>query len=389
MKKRMTVMLVLTLLVFGALFGFKYFISSTLEVCFDNLAPAPASVTAGEAVARDWPTEMEAVGSFVAVNGTTLAAENPGVIQRIRFESGDSVKAGDVLVELDIAADVADLKALEASQRLADQELARVRRLHGLGSVSKAELDRAESAASQSVAQVAAAKERIARKTVRAPFDGELGIRRVNLGQFMSAGDPVVSLQALDQLYLNFSLPEQFLSRLELGQRVQVRVDAHRDEVFEGQISAIEPQVDARTRNVQIQARFDNADRKLRPGFFGRVNVAMGAPQAVVAIPQTAVSFNPYGNVVYVLSEEIEYNPEKPCALFPEPPKPDTSVWRVQQKLVRTGRTRGDLVAVESGLEAGDRIVTSGLLKLRNEALIVVDERISPSDSETPEPPNR
>jgi membrane fusion protein, multidrug efflux system len=373
MNKRMFWMLVLTALVFGGIFGFKWFGNKMMNQFFDNMPAPPATISSAVASSAEWTDRLEAVGTIVAVNGAQVTTEAAGVVDSIRFESGQEVKAGTVLLTLDTRTDIAELKALSAQAELARNELARFERLYGLESISKAELDRRQSEYDQAAARAAAQQARIAQKTIRAPFSGELGIRQVNLGQFVAPGNPIVSLQSLDPVYVNFSLPEQNLARLREGLQVRLSVDAYPGETFEGRISAIEPEVDTATRNVRVQATVPNPQRKLRPGMFSRLSIDFANSRTVILVPRTAISFAPFGNSVYVVTETGEGEQKSRV---------------VKRRFVKTGEIRGDLVEVTEGLKAGEEIASSGLLKLQNDTRVTINNSVQPSAEEAPTPPN-
>lgn len=373
MTKRMTIMLVAVAVVFGGIFGFKAFMNTMIGNFIDNMPEQPASITATEASQQRWAQETTAVGSFRAVNGAQLTTEASGIVTEIHFENGDRVTKGQRLVSLDIEADEADLRSLKAAEKLASMELERYQRLFNEGNSSKSELQRRESEAAQATAAVKAQEARIRQKTIRAPFEGVSGIRQVNIGQYVSPGSPVVAVQALDPIYLNFDLPERQLASVTEGMPVRVRVDAYGEAMFEGEVTAIEPGVNESTRTFTVQATLENPDQQLRPGMFGRVTLTMGEPQDLIVVPQTAIQFDPYGNSVFVLNENEE------------------DELRVTRRFVRTGDRRGDLIAVLDGLEEGERIATSGLLKLRNNGLVEVndDPSVQPTSELEPTPANQ
>lgn len=372
MTKRMIWMLVAVAIVFGGIFGYKAFVSQMISDAISNQPEQPAAITAAQVKLDQWTPAAAAVGSFAAINGAQLTTEAQGIVTGIHFENGAEVEQGQRLVSLDIESDQAELSRLEAAESLAELELTRYRQLYEEGNVSISELQRRESEAQQANAAVRAQQARINQKTIRAPFDGLAGIRQVNVGQYVSPGSPVVGVQALDPIYLNFSLPEQQLSDIQEGQTVNVAVDAYPELTFNGTVTAIEPSISASTRTFDIQATLDNPEIKLRPGMFGRVRVDTGAAREVKILPQTAIQFNPYGNSVFVIQEK------------------DGDL-RVTQRFVRTGERRGDMVAVLEGLEEGDRVASSGLLKLRNNALVKIseDEDTQPTRELNPQPENQ
>jgi membrane fusion protein (multidrug efflux system) len=387
----MSIMLAVTAVVFGGIFGFKWFGNKMMNQFFDNMPMPPIAITATEAQEQTWPATVEAVGTVTAVNGIAVSAEVAGVVQSIRFRSGDRVAAGTVLVTLDSVVDQAELRTLEAQLSLAETELARGQDLFGSEVMAKSQFDRLESAAAQAAARVEAQRALIAKKTIRAPFAGVLGIRQANLGQYVSPGTPLVTLQSMDPIYVNFSLPEQRLGTLAVGMDVSAGVDAFPDAAFSGRINAIEPRVNESTRNFDVQATFRNTDARLQPGLFARVRIALPKSEHYVVVPQTAVSYNPYGNSVYVIQEATA---GAAGGTGPQPTEgaQATSAGQgptlvVTRRLVKTGPTRGDFVAVIEGLKPGERVATSGLLKLRNDAVVVVNNAVTPAADLQPSPP--
>lgn len=386
-RKRMIWMLLITGLVFGLVFGVKAFMSYGTNKFFDNMPQPPATISAAAAQQQTWRDSVQGVGTLVAVNGTQVTTESPGVISEIRFNPGDHVKAGAVLVQLNASTEVATLKSLEATARLTATQSTRYRELATSQLVSREEAETRAADAVTARAQVDAQRALVDRKTIRAPFSGVLGIRKVNLGQYVEPGAELVSLQALDPIYLNFTLPEQRLPHVRTGSVVTAMVDAIPGRKFEGTITSIEPQVDPQTRNFEVQATLRNPDTTLRPGTFARVSFDLGSDQRVVVIPQTAISFNPYGNSVYVITEapapKADQAQGKPEGTPPGP----TLV--VKQRFVKTGTTRGDLIAVTEGLKPGERVATSGLLKLRNDATVIINNAVQPTADKAPDPANR
>ena len=382
--KRMFWMLLGALIVFGGIFLVQAMISRDTNKMFDNMQPPPVAVSTFVARQDKWADDVEAVGTLVAVNGTDVTTEAGGVVRELLFTAGQPVKAGTVLVRLNSSNEAATLRALEASAKLAVTQRDRWRELGAQQLVSKAEVDERTSTAANTLAQVEAQRALIAQKTIRAPFDGVLGIRQVNLGQYLNPGDPIVRLQSLDPVYLDFSLPEQMVSKVSEAAQITATVDALPGKTFEGIITAIEPGVDPGTRNFQVQATLDNPGNALRPGSFAKVRFSTGGERSVVVIPQTAVSFNPYGNAVYVINEAA---PAKGAT--GEDGKPAGPQLTVKQRFIQTGTARGDLVAVTEGLKPGDRVVTSGLLKLRNDAVVTINNKVAPSSDSRPDPENR
>lgn len=390
-RKRMFWMLLVIGLVFGVIFGIKWYGAKMTNQFFDSMPQPPAAVTAVTVRERSWTQGLEAVGSLVAVNGTDVTTEAGGVVRAIHFAPGQPVKKGAVLVELNSANEAATLKALGSAAQLAVVQRDRWRELGTQKLVSRAEVDQRNSEAATALAQAEAQRALIAQKTVRAPFDGVLGIRKINLGQFLNPGDPIVSLQSLDPIFLNFTLPEQQVGEVEEGQSVHTTLDALPGKTFSGEVTAIEPDVDASTRNFAVQATLDNPDNLLRPGSFAHVDFDVGKAQKVIVVPQTAISFNPYGNSVYVISEapKPKAGEESAQAAPGGAPQQQGPQLIVQQRFVKTGATRGDLVAVTRGLKPGERIATSGLLKLRNGASVVINNKVEPESAAKPEVENR
>jgi membrane fusion protein, multidrug efflux system len=313
------------------------------------------------------------VGSLEAVQGVIVTAELPGKVERIGFEPGTKVKAGELLLQQDISAETAQLRAAEATLTLANIELDRKRKLLSQKTISRSEYDNAEAQFKQAEAQADNIRAAIKKKTIRAPFSGRLGIRLVNMGQVLKEGEAIVSLQAIDPIFVNFSLPQQQLAQVKTGLVVQVTTDAWPGQVVDGKITAINPQVDAATRNIQMQATVANPEEHLRPGMFVNVAVVLPVRQDVLAIPATAVLYAPYSDSVFVVEEKKE-----------EKNGPSGKI--VRQQFVRLGEKRGDFVAITSGLEQGQTVVTTGVFKLRNGQSVVVNNAVTPEFKLNPEP---
>lgn len=372
--KRMIIMLGATTLVFGAIFGFKAVGNYFMNDFFDNMPPPTATITAATVSEQEWQESLRTVGNVAAVNRTLLSVQVPGVITEINFANGAVVAPGDVLVRLDSSVDEAERARLVAQLEIAEIEAQRLQRLGVSENVSASELARAESEVAQLTAALATQDALIAQKTIRAPFAGRLGIRQVNLGEYVAPGTGLVHLLQEDPVFINFTLAERYLSRLQLGQPVRAEVAAFPEVTFTGEITAISPQLNEATRTIQVQATFanqENSNAHLQSGMFARVAMDISAPQTVMVIPRTAVQFNPFGNVVYVIHEE-------------------DGKLRARQQLIRTGQEQGDLIAVTEGLAVGDRVVSSGLLKLRNNAVVKIndDEDLQPAAERNPRPVN-
>lgn len=332
-----------------------------------------SSVTSYEAKAVAWQPVISAIGTLAPVEGVTIAADADGTIVKIAAESGSAVKAGDLIIALDTSVEVAQLASAEAAAALAKLQHDRAAELVAKNTISKSEFDAATAQLNQAGANVAALKATIEKKHVRAPFAGRVGIRLVNLGQFVARGRALVPLQKLDPIYVNFNIPQRQLASLTLGQKISLRVDAF-PQPFEGKISAINSEVDASTRSVSVQALVANSDERLRSGMFVQVEVELpaGAPQVVV--PATAVAYAPYGNSVFVI-EKMKGKDGK-------------EYLGVRQQIVKLGTTRGDLVAIESGLKPGEQVASAGVFKLRNSAPVQVNNAVQPSASPAPKPAN-
>ena len=309
------------------------------------------------------------------MQGVTVSAELGGKIEEIAFKSGDRVEKGDLLVRIDITAEQAQLRSAEAAAKLARINLDRNRDLRANKTVSQADLDSAEANYKQATAQVDNVRATIAKKTLRAPFAGQLGLRQVNLGQIIEQGTPVVTLQTIDPIYVDFSFPQQQYSILIPGTEVHIRTDAAPDQVFSGKILAVNPEIDQMTRSVRVRAKFANEGELLRPGMFANVEVLLADDEEVLAIPATAVLYAPYGDTVFVIDEvEDEASGKKQQVL--------------RQQVVRLGDTQGDFVAVVTGLNEGDSVVTSGVFKLRPKMAVVVNNTLAPDAQMEPNPAN-
>jgi membrane fusion protein (multidrug efflux system) len=331
--------------------------------------PPPEAVTTIVAQQAEWPGRLAAIGSVTAVQGVTVSADLPGIVESIEFESGRPVAAGAVLVRLDTRQEQAQLSAAQAQLELARLNLDRAEGLAAQGIVSQADHDRAVAEHRQAQARVGEIEATIERKQIRAPFAGILGIRQVNLGQYLNGGDPVVPLQALDPIYVDFSVPQQDVARLRVGG--EVRASAAGGPELVGRVSAVDSIVDEATRNVRVQAAFSNPNGILRPGMFVEARVALGTKTAVVALPASAVSYAPYGDSVFVVAELDGPNGQRYRG--------------ARQQLVKLGGARGDQVAVLSGLNPGDEVVSSGAFKLRNGAAVKVDNSVTPSNEPAPQ----
>ena len=341
-----------------------------------DMTMPPETVTADKVRKDNWPNTITATGSLVAVQGVTVSAELGGKIVEIAFESGDRVKKGDLLLRIDVSAEEAQLRSAEAAAKLAKINLDRNRDLRKNKTVSQSDLDTAEANYKQATAQVDNVRAAISKKTLRAPFDGHLGLRQVNLGQIVEQGTPIVTLQTIDPIYADFSLPQQRFSLLNAGTEVEITTDAAPDQAFIGQILAINPEIDQLTRSVRVRAKLVNDGEMLRPGMFANVEIKLPTEDEVLMIPATAVLYAPYGDTVFVIDEQLDENSgEKSLVL--------------RQQVIRLGEARGDFVAVTEGLKEGEQVVTSGVFKLRPQMAVVIDNTLAPDAQVSPDPENK
>lgn len=378
MARRMILMLAVVFGVVGVL-GFVKF-RQIQAAMSQSWTPPPEAVTTITAEQASWPATLSAIGSVAAVRGVNISADLPGLVSAIHFDSGKRVGAGEILVELDTRQEQAQLTAAEADRDLKQLNLARAQDLSKQGVISKAEFDLADAEAKQTEAKVGEIRATIARKRIRAPFAGVLGIRQVNLGQYLNGGDPIVPLQALDPIYVNFSLPQQAVPRIKAGDAVHVRSEGIAGLETDGKITAINSVVDEATRNVQVQASFANPANQLRPGMFVTAEVVVGQGAPVIAIPASSISYAPYGDSIFIV-EEIKPKPAE--GQKAEDVKPYKGV---RQQFVKLGQARGDLVAVLTGLKPGEEVVTSGVFKLRDGAAVQINNERQPGSSVAPQP---
>jgi membrane fusion protein (multidrug efflux system) len=335
----------------------------------------PETVTAATAQKAQWPNSVTATGTLVAVQGVTVGVELGGKVEEIAFESGARVEAGDLLLRLDTTAEEAQLRSAEAAAKLARINLNRNRNLRKNKTVSQADLDTAEANFKQATAQVDNVRATIAKKTISAPFAGRLGLRQVNLGQIVEQGTQVVTLQTIDPIYADFSLPQQRFSLLAADTEVRITTDAAPDKVFNGKITAVNPEIDQTTRSVRIRATLTNEGELLRPGMFANVEVMLPSEEQVLAIPATAVLYAPYGDTVFVIDEVKDEESGQTQQIL-------------RQQIVRLGRSRGDFVAVTKGLNEGEKVVTSGVFKLRPKMAVAIDNSLALEATTEPAPAN-
>ena len=374
MTKRMAIMLAAVFVVFGVTFGIIVGKGLLIKHFLSTMAQPPQTVTAGKANLSEWQPKITEVGSLRAVSGADLSLEVSGVVDVLAFNSGDDVDKGTPLLKLRSDDDEAKLESLQATADLYtityDRDLKQIK----LQAVSQATLDTDAANLKNAKAQVAQQQAILDKKTLRAPFAGHLGLRQVDLGQYLGAGTVIVTLQALDPIFLDFFVPQQAVDQVRLGQSIAAKVDAYDNQTFTGEISAINPKVDANSRNVQVRATLKNADRKLIPGMYATVDIPTGAPQNLITLPQTAITFSPYGDTVYIVDSKGAGADGKPQLV-------------ARQSFVTTGSTRGDQVAVLKGVSEGDLIVTSGQLKLHNGSTVLIDNSVTPTADASPNVP--
>ena len=372
MKKRILIVVIGVVILIAALSAVKALQIRAMIDQGKKFVPPPETVTTASASSESWETTLTAVGSLAAVQGVTVAAELSGKVVHIAFEPGAPVKKGDLLIRQDTSSEEAQLPGAVAQANQTRTALERDAKMLEENIISQAQYDASVANHEKAKAEADNLRATIGKKTIRAPFSGRLGIRQVNLGQILKEGDPIVTLQSLDPIYVNFTLPQQELARLRTGLPVRVTSDAMPGRTIEGRITAVNPLVDAETRNVQLQATVANREERLRPGMF--VNVAVGLParRNVIAIPAAAVLYAPYGDSVFVVGND---NTGKGGKVL-------------RQQFVRLGEKRGDFVAVTHGLKEGENIVSTGVFKLRNGQAVVVDNRLAPKFQKAPRPEN-
>jgi len=367
-------MLVLLILVFAGLAFYKYKQIKTGMAMGAKFAPPPAAVTTLVAKSQTWQPVLSAVGTMKAVNGVTVSTDLAGIVSEIDFESGARAKKGDLLVRLDTRQEQAQVVQAEAKLELSKFNLARQTDLLAKKAVSQSDYDAASAGYKEDAAAVENAKAVVARKTITAPFDGELGIRQVSLGQYLNVGAPIVPLQSMDPIYVDFSVPQQEIGQIVIGKKIRLKADSIEGEEFEGVITSIDSLVDLATRNITVEATVNNPAAKLRAGMFVKVEVLLPEQKGVISIPATAINYAPYGNSVFVVKEKTG-DDGKPAKI-------------VQEQFVKTGPSRGDQVSILSGVKAGDEVVTSGVFKLRAGAPVNINNSVQPGNDPNPKPPD-
>lgn len=372
MAKRMMITLGAVVVLIGALAFVKFQQIQAAVAQAASFQPPPTAVTTIVAKEENWSSSLKAIGSVVAVQGVTVSADLPGIVSRISFDSGRQVQAGQILVQLDTRQEQAQLEAVQAQRNLARINYDRMKALVEEGAIPRADYDRAMAEKSETEARVGEIRATIERKTIRAPFSGALGIRQVNLGQYLSGGTAIVPLQSLNPIYVDFGVPQQSATQVRVGQTVRITATDLKGAEFTGRVTAIDSVVDEATRNVRVQATLSNPKAKLRPGMFVEAELNFGASQEVVTLPASALSYAPYGDSVYVVTDLKNDKGE--------------SYRGVRQQFVKVDRTRGDQVAILSGVKPGDEVVTSGTFKLRNGAAVTINNKVQPSNNPAPRP---
>jgi membrane fusion protein (multidrug efflux system) len=375
MIKPILIMLAVVAVLLGLVFGWQFFGASMGKKFMSAAANAPQTVSTITAATSEWQPFIQSTGTLRAVRGADLSAQASGVVDEIAFDSGNEVPAGKVLLRLKPNDDFAKLAQLQAAAELADQSYKRDLEQFAVQAVSQAVIDTDMATQKSAHAQVAAQQALIEEKIVRAPFAGRLGIRQVDIGQYLTSGTAVVTLQALDPILVDFYVPQQALAQLKIGQPVAATVDTYPKQTFTGALEAINSKVDSSSRNVQVRAALRNSDRHLVPGMFANVRIDFGDKSNTITLPQTVVTYNPFGDTVFVV-EKDGVNADGKDRLV------------VRQRFVKLGATRGDQIAVQSGLKDGDVVVSAGQMKLRNGTVVSINNEVLPANSPNPNPPN-
>jgi membrane fusion protein (multidrug efflux system) len=373
MAKRMLLMLAVVLAIVAGLAFVKYRQFQTFKAQGASFAPPPTAVTTIIAKRETWPSTLQVIGTAAAIQGVTVSADLPGTVDKIHFESGKTVQAGDILVELDIRQERAQLAAAQADWELAKINYGRQEKLASQGVVARTEYDNASAQLKSTEAHVGEIKATIDRKTIRAPFTGILGIRQVNLGEYLAAGQAIVPLQSVNPIYVNFGVPQQQTPQVRIGGTLRMTSDDVPGKQFAGRVTALDSVVNESTRNLQVQATLANPGGKLRPGMFVQVELGTGANRDVIALPASSINYAPYGDSVYVVTDVQDPNTKR-------------TFRGVRQQFVKVEGSRGDQVAVVSGINPGEEIVTSGVFKLRNGAPVEVNNKVQPPNSAKPKP---
>ncbi|MBF0478034.1 MAG: efflux RND transporter periplasmic adaptor subunit [Candidatus Omnitrophica bacterium] len=373
MFKRMLIMLIVVGFIFGGIFGYKTFMGSMMKKYMSSQKMPPVTVSAIKAEMHPWQPKIKSIGNLRAVQGVDVTTEIPGIITQINFKSGDDVKVDQILAQLNADTDIAQLHALEAAANLAQTAYERDKKQLEAQAVSQAVVDADAAEFKSRSALVAQQTALIGKKTIKAPFSGKLGISAINIGQYLNPGEKIVTLQLLDSIYVDFYLPQQNLAQMAIGQNVSITTDTYPGRTFAGTINAINPKVETDSRNFLVEAIIDNLKHELTPGMFVSIEVPAGSEGHFLTVPQTAVTYNPFGETIFIIQET-------------EKDKDGKTKMTVKQIFVTAGETRGDQVAILKGLNAGDMVVTSGQLKLRNGSEVVINNQVQPSNEAAPMP---
>jgi len=375
MTKRIIYTLLALIIIIGVIAGVKVLQIRHMIDVGQKMVPAPETITSTQAELQSWETVISATAAIDAVQGVTMAAEQPGKVVKISFTPGETVQKGTILAQLDTSAEEAQLRAMESSRNLARVNLRRLAELADKGLISRSEFDNAEADFQQAEAQTENIQAVIDRKIIRAPFSGRLGIRQINLGQILKEGQEIVTLQTLDPVFVNFMLPQQELDRIANGMPVRVTVDGAKEDNLTGTITAIDPKVDPITRNIRVQATVANQNERLRPGMFVNASVILPEREKIISIPGTAVLYAPYSDSVFVVENKKDE-------------KSGNDIQTLRQQFVRLGEKRGDFTAVLSGLREGEIVASTGVFKLRNGQTVVINNEHAPSFEMQPTPEN-
>ncbi len=374
LPRRMTIMLCGVLLLLGLIFAFNQFKTFMIKHFISGMGLPPATVSTMVVATSEWQPKLTSVGNVRAFRGVELSTEIGGLVLTVPIKSGQDVKEGELLIKLNDASDVAQLKSLKAMADLAKVINERDRQQLAIQAISKNVFDTSAADANSKQAQVESQTALVAKKNLKAPFSGRVGIVSINPGQYVNPGDKLLTLQTLDPIFVDFNLPQSNAEQIRVGQEVTVTTDAFKDASFTGKITAVSPKVDTNTRNLQVEAQLTNPDKKILPGMFANVNIKVGEQVKLLTLPQTAVTYNPYGSTVFIAKPTGKKDKQGNPAL------------EAQQVFVTTGATRGDQVAILKGVEEGATIVTSGQLKLKNGTPLIINNKVQPSNSPDPKP---
>ena len=374
LRRRMTVMLCGVFLLLGLIFGFNQLKTFMIKHFISGMGLPPATVSTMVVTSSEWQPKLSSVGNIRAFRGVELSTEIAGLVQTVPIKSGMDVKEGELLIKLNDASDVAQLNSLKAMADLAKIINERDRQQLAIQAISKNVFDTSKADAKSKQAQVEQQTALVAKKNLKAPFSGRVGIVMINPGQYVNSGDKLVTLQTLDPIFVDFNLPQSNAEQIQVGQEIVVTTDAFKDASFTGKITAVSPKVDTNTRNIQVEAQLANPDKKILPGMFANVNIKVGDQVKLLTLPQTAVTYNPYGSTIFIA---------KPTGKKDKQGNPELEA---QQVFVTTGTTRGDQVAILKGVEEGATVVTSGQLKLKNGTPLIVNNKVQPANSPDPKP---